>query len=215
MIEVFADIGCPFTHVGLRRLVAARGERGRDEVAVRVRAWPLELVNGTPLDPEFIAEEVDDLRQQLVPDLFAGFRADRFPATSLPAFVLVADAYAVGLDTGEAVSLAVRDALFEEGRDVADPAVLADVAAAHGVPTASDRSAADRHDDQPGRAAGHPGPLADLAEGRRRGVIGSPHFFTPGGDFFCPALDIGRVDGHLRITADPAGFDAFLDACFG
>ncbi len=215
VIEVFADVGCPFTHVGLRRLVAARAERGRDDVVLRVRAWPLELVNGTPLDPAFIAEEVDDLRRQLVPDLFVGFQAEHFPATSLPAFVLVADAYAVDLATGEAVSLAVRDALFEEGRDVADPRVLASIAEAHGVPTAADRSAADRHDDRPGAAAGHPGPLADLAEGRQRGVVGSPHFFLPGGDgFFCPALDIARVDGHLRITADPAGFDAFLAACF-
>ena len=214
VIEVFADVGCPFTHVGLRRLVGARAERGRGDVALRVRAWPLELVNGAPLDPACIAEEVDDLRRQLVPDLFVGFRADRFPRTSLPAFVLAADAYAVDLATGEAVSLAVRDALFEEGRDVADPAVLAAIAEAHGLPTAAARSDADRHDERPGHAAGHPGPLADLAEGRRRGVVGSPHFFTPGGDFFCPALDIARVDGHLRITADPAGFDAFLAACF-
>ena len=48
-----------------------------------------------------------------------------------------------------------------------------------------------------------------------RGVIGSPHFFTPDGGFFCPALDIGHdPDGHLAITADEAGFEAFLASCF-
>ena len=44
---------------------------------------------------------------------------------------------------------------------------------------------------------------------------GSPHFFTPAGAFFCPSLDISRdAQGHLRITADPVGFDQFLDSCF-
>ncbi|MCU0311829.1 MAG: hypothetical protein MUE36_12910 [Acidimicrobiales bacterium] len=56
---------------------------------------------------------------------------------------------------------------------------------------------------------------ADHAEGVERGVIGSPHFFTPAGGFFCPSLDVSRDDrGHLRILADPEGFEAFLDGCF-
>jgi hypothetical protein len=45
-------------------------------------------------------------------------------------------------------------------------------------------------------------------------VIGSPHFFTPAGSFFCPSLDVHRDDtGHLRITAD-SGFDQFIATCF-
>ncbi|MCC6183750.1 MAG: disulfide bond formation protein DsbA, partial [Microthrixaceae bacterium] len=59
-IEVFADVTCPFTHVGLRRMVAARQAQGRDDVVLRVRSWPLEVVNGAPLDAAFVAEEVDD-----------------------------------------------------------------------------------------------------------------------------------------------------------
>ena len=51
-LEVFADVCCPFTHVGLRRIVRRRAELGRDDVVLVVRAWPLELVNGVPLDPE-------------------------------------------------------------------------------------------------------------------------------------------------------------------
>src|SRR3954464_13451066 len=47
-IEVFADVACPFTHVGLCRLVARRRESNSDAV-LWVRAWPLELVNGEPL----------------------------------------------------------------------------------------------------------------------------------------------------------------------
>ena len=56
VIEVFADVACPFTHIGLRRLVEQRAALGRDDVTLLVRAWPLELVNGKPLDPAFIYE---------------------------------------------------------------------------------------------------------------------------------------------------------------
>ena len=48
---------------------------------MRVRAWPLELVNGTPLDSAMIGEEVDELRAQVAPDLFTGFDLSGFPGT--------------------------------------------------------------------------------------------------------------------------------------
>ena len=199
-IEVFADVLCPFTHVGLRRLVELRTELDRPDVKLHVRAWPLEIVNGEPLDPDFIDEEVDDIRDQVAPDLFKGFTRSAFPATSLPAMSLVAAAYGRDLDTGERVSLALRDLLFEQGVDVSDLDVLQGLAADHGVsfdPT--DTSAV----------------LAEHADGVARGVIGSPHFFTPAGGFFCPALDVHRdADGHLHIEADAAGFEQFTASCF-
>ena len=55
-VEVFADVLCPFTHVGLPRFVDRRRALGRADVTLQVRAWPLEIVNGQPLDPPFIAE---------------------------------------------------------------------------------------------------------------------------------------------------------------
>ena len=200
VIEVFADVACPFTHVGLRRLVEHRAALGRTDVSLRIRAWPLELVNGAPLDPHFIAEEVDDIRSQVAPGLFEGFTEDAFPASSLPALALAAAAYQRGDGVGERVSLALRDLLFERGTDIADGSVLARVAADHGLPA----------------GAGDPAAvLADHAEGVERGVIGSPHFFTPDGGFFCPALDVSRDDrGHLRILADTDAFDAFISSCF-
>lgn len=200
VVEVFADLGCPFTHVGLRRFVERRAERGRADVQLLVRSWPLEIVNGDPLDPDFIAEEVVDIRAAVAPDLFTGFSASAFPTTSIPGLALAAAAYAIDLGTGEAVSLELRDLLFEQGVDVSDPATLDSVAARHGI----DRAAVDASVVE-----------ADHAEGVARGVIGSPHFFTGSGGFFCPALDVHRdTDGHLRIHADPVGFDAFLTACF-
>lgn len=200
-IEVFADVACPFTHVGLRRLVAARAASGRDDVVLIVRAWPLEVVNGHPLDPVFIDEEVVDIRDQVAPDLFAGFRRDAFPASSLPALALTDAAYRVGPTTGEQVALRLRDLLFEEGVDVADPTVLARVASEAGVPAPFD-------DPEP--------VLGDHAEGVERGVVGSPHFFLPGGaGFFCPSLDVGRDEGgHLHVAVDTDALDGFLARCF-
>lgn len=199
MIDVYADVCCPFTHVGLRRIVAARAERGLAPADLRlhVHAWPLELVNGAPLDPEFIAEEVEAIRAQVASDLFARFDPAAFPPTSIPAMLLAHSAYAVDAATGEEVSLALRDALFEEGRDIADPEVLAALAEAHGL-------AVPPHDQAP--------VLADWQAGRARGVVGSPHFFAGSADVFCPSLRIRRVDGELVIDADPAAIDAFLDA---
>lgn len=199
MIEVFADVACPFTHMGLRRLVDRRRELA-STVVLRVRAWPLELVNGEPLAADLVAEEVRELREQVAPDLFAGFDATRFPATSLPAMDLAAAAYRRSAPLGERVSLALRHALFEEGRDIAATDVLAGIAGAHGLgdPDAVDRSAV----------------LADWREGHRRGVLGSPHFFVDDESFFCPALEITRVDDRLRITRDTAGFEAFLARAF-
>lgn len=201
IIEVFADVGCPFTHVGLIRFVERRRALERHDVVLWVRSWPLEVVNGRPLDPPFIAEEVEEIREQAAPDLFAGFRTERFPATSMPALALAAAAYEVSPQVGERVSLELRDLLFEHGVDIADPEVLARVAHGHDVTIGAD------HESRV---------LAEHAEGLRRGVVGSPHFFTPTGGFFCPALDVGRdAQGHLRVHADPAGFDAFLEGCFG
>ncbi len=199
-VEVFADVVCPFTHVGLRRFVARRGESGMSVPSLRVRAWPLELVNGHPFDPETVEHHVQELRSQVAPDLFAHFTPDAVPTTSMPAFALVAEAYAVGDALGEAVSLAVRSALFEDGEDIADPEVLAAVAAAHGI-------------DGVGTDAEHM-VVVDYDEGRRRGVQGSPEFFLDGRSYFCPGLRIDRIGDEMVIEPDVTRFDAFLVDCF-
>ena len=55
---------------------------------------------------------------------------------------------------------------------------------------------------------------ASWETGKARGVVGSPHFFTDAGGFFCPALDIKRVDGHLVIKADVKAFEEFVANAF-
>src|SRR5262249_33740494 len=131
-IEAFADVVCPFAHFGLQRARSARWG-ARSHTPIRVRAWPLELINGKPLTADKVASGVDALRTSVAPDLFTGFDVAALPNTSLPAFGLAAAAYAMTLEIGEAVSFAVREALFEHGLDVGDPDALRTIGDEFGV----------------------------------------------------------------------------------
>jgi hypothetical protein len=55
---------------------------------------------------------------------------------------------------------------------------------------------------------------ADFADGRRRGVEGSPHFFTSDGSFFCPSLEIEHDDEGYSVTFDATGFQRFVATVF-
>jgi predicted DsbA family dithiol-disulfide isomerase len=206
VVQVYADVVCPFTHVGLRRLVGERVARARRDVVLDIRAWPLELVNGEPLDPGVVADEVAALRASVAPELFAGFDPGRFPHTSVPALSLAAVAYEHAPGTGEAVSLALRTALFEGGQDVSDPAVLAALAASAGLD--ADRCSPEALD------AAATTVRVQWQEGVARGVIGSPHFFVGDEDMFCPTLRISHDEHGFSVELDRAGFEAFLSRCF-
>ena len=199
-IEVFADIWCPFAHVGLRAIEEQRALTGRSDVAIWVRAWPLELVNGTPLDATVTGERAEDLRDQVAPDLFSHLDVDRFPTSTLEALALANRAYRTDLQVGERVSFALRDALFEEGRDISDPVTLDYLAHDLGVvmPDDTDRATV----------------LADWDEGRRRGVRGTPHFFCGDADVFCPTLDISKdpVEG-MSVVRDLSRLTELLERC--
>ena len=61
--------------------------------AMWVRAWPLELVNGAPMDGHHAAERGRALREQVAPDQFAEVDPENFPSSTLPALALVSRAY--------------------------------------------------------------------------------------------------------------------------
>lgn len=200
-IEVFADIVCPFAYVGLRRWVERRQELGRDDVRLRVRAWPLEVVNGSPMDPVATAHKVAELQRQVAPKLFAHFDPDNFPVTTLPALALTNAAYRKDIITGESVALRLRTLLFDEGRNISQRDVLDGVARQFELPTVT--------------GADTEAVLADHREGVERGVVGSPFFFLPGREgAFCPSLDISRRGDRLDIEFDRARFDELTEACF-
>ena len=144
--------------------------------------------------------KVAALRCSVAPDLFTGFNVGTFPVSTLPALASVAAAYRLGEVLGEQFSLALRDALFEQGNDVSDRLVLAGLRASSGVgdPTPIDRDSVE----------------ADFRAGIERGVLGSPHFFRPDAAYVCPSLEIGSVDDELVVSFDEAGFQRFLTSAF-
>jgi len=85
----------------------------------------------------------------------------------------------------------LRKALWERGVDVGDPALLRSL----GAPEGSVDEV-----------------LADFEEGKARGVEGSPHWFTPGGDFFAPSLDIRHEGAVWEVSLDRDGFERFLSS---
>jgi predicted DsbA family dithiol-disulfide isomerase len=200
-VEVFADVLCPFTHAGLHTLIDRRTALGHTEPRLRIRAWPLELINGKPLDPHHIGAEITALRASVRPDLFTGFSVDTFPATSMAAFALTAAADRTG-DPAlvEQVGMALRDAVFEQGLDIGQPEIVASIANSFDLkPLAAEETLRAVH--------------ADWEEGRDRGVIGSPHFFTGEGESrFCPVLDISRDDVGNFVIAWKRGTEAFIDS---
>ena len=126
-IEVFADIVCPFTHVGLRRLSEERHTRQRSRHAPRTGvAARVDQRRAARPGPRRPGDR--SLTLEVAPELFAGFDRSLFPLTSIPAFGLVTASYAVDDATGAAMSMALRDALFEHGADIADDEVLSDLA---------------------------------------------------------------------------------------
>lgn len=201
-IEVFADLWCPFTHVGLRAVAEQRRLTGRTDVGIIVRAWPLELVNGHPMDPAGARQHADELIEQVAPTLFAGLDVEHFPTTTLPALALVERAYRSSVAAGERASFVLRDALFEEGQDISDADVLAHIAGELGVGLPD--------------AADHDAIRSDWDEGKRRGVQGSPHFFAGNTNVFCPSLRISREapDAALTIRLDTSRLMAFLEQAF-
>ncbi len=199
-IEVYADISCPFAYVGLRRLLAQRDARAAHMV-LRIRAWPLEWVNDQPHDPDLTARSVAALRASVAPDLFAGFDPGTYPRTTIPALGLVAVAYRAGIDVGERVSLAVREAVFEHGRAIDRAPELDAIAGEFGL-------------ERPDAALTDALVLEDWERGRARHVQGSPHFFMGDRDWFCPSLRVHHGDAGFDVSVDTTALDAFLGAVF-
>ena len=199
-IEVFADVVCPFTHVGLRRLREVRAQR-HGKMPISVHAWPLEYVNGQPVDRHLVAHEIAALQASVAPECFTGFDSASWPASSIPAFGLVANAYPREDATGEAITFAVRDALFEQGLDIADVEVLRHIGAPFGVAPM-------------GPAAAEAAARRDLERGRNRLVRGSPHFFVGDRNWFCPGLNITKRGEVLDIDIAENTMQEFYDTAF-
>ena len=143
-ISVFSDVICPWCYLGKRRLERAVASLGLDD-AVSLRWLPFELNPDMPEDGvpraeyrtrKFGAErsaELDARMQGLGREdgvTFAFDKMERTPNTRR-AHMLIAHAHDEG--RGDAVVEALFRAYFEDARDIGDPAVLAEIAAAQGL----------------------------------------------------------------------------------
>ena len=202
VLEVYADIWCPFAHVGLPAVLDDHRRRSdRGDVVIRVRAWPLELVNSGPMDQAKRSHTPSTCASRSRQRCSRTLRPSHSRRPTLDALALVERAYAIDGQLGERASFEVRDAMFEGGRDISDHGVLTDLGGRWGVGEISD-------DD---RAL----VVQSWHDGQVHGVRGSPHFFSGDLESFCPSLRIRRIDPDhgAQIELDARRLDEFLDAC--
>jgi predicted DsbA family dithiol-disulfide isomerase len=176
-LVVFADLGCPWAHVCISRLWAARERAGAVErLRFDVRTFPLELVNERPTPFKALQLEVPPL-SSLEPD--AGWEAwsadpTTWPVTTLPAMEAVEAAKEQGLEASEHLDVELRRAFFGASRCISLRSVILDVATGCGRVDAD--ALAEALDD--GRARR---PMLDGYWSAADGVDGSPHVFLPDG----------------------------------
>jgi predicted DsbA family dithiol-disulfide isomerase len=164
-ISVVSDVICPWCYLGKRRL-----ERALDGLGLRSETpvdWlPFELNPDMPvqgrLDQQMTALGLDEEIR------FAFERQTRTPNTRRAHALIAA---AMGAGHGNAVVAALFRGYFEEGLDVGDPAVLADLAAAAGMKRDAALHALDD-------AERHKEVRAFEAEASRLGVTGVPFFIV-------------------------------------
>jgi len=117
----------------------------------------------------------------------------------LPALTLAAAEYGHDVRTGEAVSMALRRALFEDGRDIPDDRLLRPVAASWDLEGVDKRLLGRPFGWGLRERARCPGVTALLL--RRHGCV-------------LPTLDIERAPvGHLLLARNRERLNAFLDIC--
>jgi predicted DsbA family dithiol-disulfide isomerase len=177
-IVVYSDIACPWAHVAVYRLRAARSRSGLDAaIAIDHRAFPLELFNERPT-PKAILDAEMPVTAALEPD--AGWRAwstrpEEYPVSSLLALEAVQAAKEQSMHASEQLDRALRLALFKDHRCISMFHVVMDVAARVAtVDTKRLRTALES-----GRARRMV--FDQMRDARRIGVEGSPHLYLPDG----------------------------------
>ena len=178
-IAVYTDLGCPWSHLAVHRLLATRAAMGLDaEVTLDHRAFVLELANAEPTPRRTLDAEIPVLGGL---DPAAGWQMwqaedSAWPVTMLPAMEAVQAAKAQSLKASEQLDRALRVAFFGQSRCISMRHVILEVAA--GCPEVDVDALAAALDH--GRSRG------DVVEQHRAAeagdeVNGSPHLFLPDG----------------------------------
>ena len=193
-IVVYADITCPWAHVAVHRLHAARSKLDLDDdVRFDIRSFPLELFNEQPTPKNILDAEIS-VAGGLAPD--AGWQMwqrpeSEYPVTSLPALEAVQAAKEQSLLASEQLDHRLRVAFFGESRVISLRHEILELA---GECAAVDVEAlAEAFDSGRARSA-----VMDQKErAEEDDVDGSPHVFLPDGtDVHNPGVDMDWHGAH-------------------
>ena len=212
-IVVYSDIGCPWAHLTVYRLLRARTALGLSgAVVLDHRVFALEVVNRRPtpklvLDAETVA--VGTL------DPGAGWQlwqqeTYRYPVTTLPAMEAVQAAKEQGPAASEQLDRGLRVAFFGQSRCISVRSVILEVAeSCDGVDAGAVAAALD--DGRARRAA-----MEQHEIGMTPAVTGSPHvFLSDGTEVHNPGIDMhwhgDKGRGFPVVTGDdPSVYDDLL-----
>jgi predicted DsbA family dithiol-disulfide isomerase len=211
-VQVWSDLGCPWSHVVVWRLHDARRRLGLEgRVAFDHHAFPLELFNSEPTPRRHVDLEAP-VAATLAPR--AGWQAwdpdAAWPVTLLPPMEAVQAAKLQSLAAAEELDRGLRRAFFAESRCISLRHVILEVAAE--CPSLALDALAAAVDD--GRA--RPMLRADWEIARTDAVRGSAHLFAPDGtNEQNPGITIGWRDGpgggtYTIDADDPAAIDDFV-----
>jgi predicted DsbA family dithiol-disulfide isomerase len=195
-IIVFSDIGCPWAHVAVARLHAARERLGLvDEVRFDHRAFVLELANERSTPWRVLQGEIP-VTAALEPG--AGWQVWRaapweWPVSTLLALEAVQAAKQQSLRASETLDRALRRALFAESRCITMRHVVLDAAArCDGIDADALSNALDE-----GRFRKFV--VEQWRGAAAQGVKGSPHLFLPDGrDLHNPGIEMHTLEGDAR-----------------
>ncbi|HEX6310505.1 MAG TPA: DsbA family protein [Acidimicrobiia bacterium] len=213
-IAVWSDVGCPWAHLAVHRLHAARRRLGLDYVLTfEHRPFPLELVNERPTPRPTLAAEVPVIGA-LEPS--AGWQVWQapgwqWPVTTLPALEAVQAVAAQDVRAAEQLDRGLRVAFFAESRCISLRHVILEVASkCDGVDYEALGGALD--DGVARRAV-----IARFEQVRASDAIkGSPHLFLPDGtDAHNPGIAMhweGRAGEGFPVIDDddPAVYDDLI-----
>jgi predicted DsbA family dithiol-disulfide isomerase len=198
---------CPWTYVATVRLHAIMPElRGR--ATLRLRPFPLELIDGTSAPRDILDQEwwLAAIQEPAAP--FAPYRGDDWPTTTMPAFEAAWCAARQGDEAHAVFDLQVRRAFFAEGRNIGRWDVLHEIATETGL----DRQ---RFDQDVASGAARPAVIEEAGLGRERyRVRGTPTLMLSDGTKLRHLLAYPDMEERQIVAVTPlpcAGQDC-LDA---
>jgi predicted DsbA family dithiol-disulfide isomerase len=105
----------------------------RERATLRIRPFPLELIDGESAPRDILEQEWWLAAIQEPTAIFAPYQSDDWPTTTLPAFQAAWCAARQGEEAHTAYDLRVRQAFFAEGRNIGRWDVLREIAAEVGL----------------------------------------------------------------------------------